>query len=474
MIEQTIPRPFFLNNGHTPSASGAQVSCHFQVDILEVAATALWHLWHDLDLGPNPLIFLGSRYSRSHRQHQAFFLNRIVERKEHILHWEHLTAPAHAHGIAQIPLAGPLLKADLIREASVYDRGTFVGSEAGWYRYDFREGWTALAVMLPPDADGDSYTITAIPDGRQDAWLAFLQALGELHDQMLHKERNGLIEVFGGSDELAEAIRATTFDDVILPSEILEQVAAQRRIFSPDLLGRYAAYRVPRLRKVLLAGPPGTGKTSLLKAEAALHARNGGYVIYVFAAKKEGRSWEWLSHAMESAARSRLPTLILCEDFEQFVSDAEDPQRVLNTLDGIATPDNVAGTLILATTNAPEQIDPRIKDRPGRIDMVIEIGPVEREALVIRFLQRFLGAAYSEQEHAPFAPELLKQTGSHIREVCLLAAIHSLEEDREVIVRGDLAWAHETILHGRAIAAQPERFVPPPPKKLFSVGFGKR
>ncbi len=201
--------------------------------------------------------------------------------------------------------------------------------------------------------------------------------------------------------------------------------------------------------------------------------RSGGLVFYVFASRKENRSWEQLAYALRQAAASRLPTLILVEDFEMFVSDAEDPQRVLNTLDGVETPDNPMGTLILATSNAPEKIDPRIKDRPGRIDLLVEVGLVEREDLVVRFLRRFLGAAYREEEHAPFAPTLLKQTGGHMREVCLLGSIHALDQGRDDISREDLQWAHETLMHGRALAAEAGRFDPPSAKKRGTF-FGNR
>ncbi len=76
-----------------------------------------------------------------------------------------------------------------------------------------------------------------------------------------------------------------------------------------------------------------------------------------------------------------------------FVSSAPELQTVLNILDGVATPDNPAGTLLLATSNDPEKIDQRIRDRPGRIDAIIELGLVEDTELAIRFLQHFLGPA---------------------------------------------------------------------------------
>lgn len=155
-----------------------------------------------------------------------------------------------------------------------------------------------------------------------------------------------------------------------------------------------------------------------------------------------------------------------------FVADRQELQLVLNTLDGVATPDNPRGTLLLATSNDPEKIDQRIRDRPGRVDVLIEIGPVNDTALAIRFLQHFLGSGYREEEHAALASQLVGQPGSHFREVCIAGAMRALDQERTEVRREDLLWAHETILSGRALAAQAERFVPSSPRKRGGY-FGK-
>jgi ATP-dependent 26S proteasome regulatory subunit len=173
------------------------------------------------------------------------------------------------------------------------------------------------------------------------------------------------------------------------------------------------------------------------------------------------------------AAESRLPALVLVEDFELFVSNPTELQLVLNTLDGVATPDNPAGTLLLATSNDPEKIDLRIRDRPGRIDVLIEIGLVEDIILAHRFLSHFLGTAYHEQEHNRVAEALVRQPGSHFREVCIAGSMRALDQNRTHIQAEDLLWAHEMIMTGRALAAEAERFLPTPSRKKGNY-FGKR
>src|SRR5581483_12360393 len=150
-------------------------------------------------------------------------------------------------------------------------------------------------------------------------------------------------------------------------------------------------------------------------------------VFYVCIPTRNSSAWGQLAYALRLAGESRLPALILVEDFEMFVTNPPDMQSALNMLDGVGTPDNPAGTLLLATSNEPEKIDQRIRDRTGRIDVLIEIGLVEDVELARRMLAHFLGDAYREEEHAPVASNLLKHPGSHFREVCLAAFMRALQ-----------------------------------------------
>jgi hypothetical protein len=202
-------------------------------------------------------------------------------------------------------------------------------------------------------------------------------------------------------------------------------------------------------RGVLLYGPPGTGKTltvSHLIAEAT------GMTTVVLT----GQSIRFISDAAQ-VARAMQPSMVVLEDIDLIAGDREmfgGPQpllfQVLDALDGL---DGDADVAFVLTTNRVDVLEEALVERPGRVDLAVEIARPDTEA------RRRLFALYAAD--APFSAEAIEQaadrsdgvTGSFakelIRRALLRAAVHGrpahdgdldaaldeLMDDREALTR---------------------------------------
>lgn len=138
-------------------------------------------------------------------------------------------------------------------------------------------------------------------------------------------------------------------------------------------------------RGILLAGPPGTGKTAACRA-LARELVGDVTVIFVDAAVVS-RSIEPLYHQ----ARSLAPTLVVLEDVDLVVGHrghgaSEALQTFLVTLDGALSRNRAIVTI--ATTNAPGAIDPAAR-RAARFDRILDVPLPDRVARA-RILRRYL------------------------------------------------------------------------------------
>jgi cell division protease FtsH len=157
-------------------------------------------------------------------------------------------------------------------------------------------------------------------------------------------------------------------DDVVLPAGVLERVErvvigiAEHR---ETLLSAGQHLR----RGVLLYGPPGTGKTHTVRY---LLSRLPEFTVVLLA----GTSIRFISEAC-GLARMLQPALVVLEDCD-LVAESRDHAfgggpllfQVLNEMDGLTEEADVA---FLLTTNRADLLEPALSQRPGRVDLAVEI-----------------------------------------------------------------------------------------------------
>jgi AAA+ superfamily predicted ATPase len=165
---------------------------------------------------------------------------------------------------------------------------------------------------------------------------------------------------FSKDQQLFEAIRGASFDDLVLEGTLKDQI---RDDFTQFLQSRaaYEAYGVPWKRGALLLGPPGNGKTLCVKA--LVHAL-GVPCLYVQSFQAQHSPAERGIRAVFERARETTPCIVVLEDIDALLVPGSQ-SAFLNELDGFASN---AGVITLATTNHAERLDPSILDRPSRFD----------------------------------------------------------------------------------------------------------
>lgn len=191
------------------------------------------------------------------------------------------------------------------------------------------------------------------------------------------------VRVWGGPVQVVE-VPAVAEDEVVLP-------AGHAATLLPWLdrfwnLASWASQEgiAPR-RGVLLVGPPGTGKTQLVRH---LIHRYPKQKVHLFIPHRRDMSEDPFGSLMTMLARPEDGAIVVLEDLDRMIeSGALTREYLLNCLDGLIHLKQ--GVLWVATANAPELFDAAILERPGRFDRIVRFELPTREARE-RLLRVFL------------------------------------------------------------------------------------
>jgi len=219
-----------------------------------------------------------------------------------------------------------------------------------------------------------------------------------------------------------------------------------------ELLARHGI----RVRRgLMLAGEPGTGKTSTCRY---LKQRLPDHTFFLVSAKLYGL----LEGVFKTAARLA-PAVVVIEDVDLIARsrEAQGPSWVmgdlLNLLDGLEDRDDVS---VVVTSNSWKFLERALVDRPGRIDHVITYGLPDAGERG-RLLEALAGKVELPPEREPLIELTDGLTPAQIEEVVDRAAVASLAREGAAawsrrVTAGDVRLAVEA-LRGRTSTARPRR-----------------
>lgn len=163
-----------------------------------------------------------------------------------------------------------------------------------------------------------------------------------------------------------ERVKVITDQLIRLDDTVSERVIEGMKVFwKPETRAAFERHSLLYKRGVLLWGPAGSGKTSALGMLSQTLIGNGGIVLLC-------SNPEFTSMALRAFRRiePQRKIIVLFEDIEETIG-RHGEKELLSLLDG---EDQIGNVVHIATTNHPEELGPRIVNRPSRFDEVIKIG----------------------------------------------------------------------------------------------------
>lgn len=155
-----------------------------------------------------------------------------------------------------------------------------------------------------------------------------------------------------------------------LPYKVFHDVLRDLAVFW-DSVEEFKEYGLVHKRGILLHGPPGAGKSSLVLLIQKLIIEQLEGIVVTVTSKSD---LECFIGFMESGFRQvepDTPVVVLLEDIDGLVSSSSTEAVLLQVLDGAKQINNI---VYLATTNYLHQLPARLTNRPSRFDRVYEIG----------------------------------------------------------------------------------------------------
>lgn len=251
-------------------------------------------------------------------------------------------------------------------------------------------------------------------------YQGYLDLRNKFDAWMAERDRSNLhIRVIDGED--VPYTKDAKWADLFLPEDIKLELKdlVENFLESKDF---YVEKKIPWKRGILLFGPPGNGKTSIIRT--IISEYNFKPVTFVPGANAESMR-EAFSYAEEQS-----PALLYIEDLDSLIENGLDISTFLNLLDGISAKN---GLLVIATANDVRKLKANIMKRPSRFDRKWKI-PTPNQEMAYIYLKKWFGTIIT----AAKCRELAKLSAKHelsyayLKELYISSMFEALANNRKL------------------------------------------
>jgi AAA+ superfamily predicted ATPase len=347
-------------------------------------------------------------------------------------------------------------------------RITEKGRNSGWlFKLVVFEEY-GMAYLYGQDYVGDELDFYAVKEGYTfDQFYKEIQGKYDSWQKEKNKHKITMYILERNSPTIKHvSIERVTADDMIVNHDIMNGLKSDLSTFFEDA-DKFKQFNISHRRGILLHGPPGTGKTMLIKHIATT---TDVPVVQLIATAGTDTSdllafFEYLSEIS--------PAIAIIEDLDSMFKGDMGRSNFLNILDGACTDKNKS-LLIIATTNHIKEIDEALTERPSRFDRHYHLDYPDEDLRRQYIVKRFANLKSLVENDAAvgvFVKNTERMSYAHLNEIYTQAALKAINCKRDELTENDINEAIRTVRNETTKASSTKGFNTP---SIAPVRFGER
>lgn len=298
-----------------------------------------------------------------------------------------------------------------------------VTHESGIFKSEFNDGTILLTIVWPTyHIDSSSPTLQYLVVSTEENYKKYLRYIVTA-GKFLRKPKNGIFQL--KEDSYGNLL----YDALVVPDGVI--VHPQTDVMQTEInfyfnnVELYTRFNQSGVRKIMLISEPGSGKSSMFY-KLANDFKSSHCIAFT---QSIGSA---VMH-MNLCAQHNIRTIVFIDDVDTVFRNNNNT-HTLNFLDGALTPRCTKGSVICMSTNYPESIEPRILSRPGRVDKIYNISPLEGE-WALKCAALYFGEYFNTSSVAAELTSLVNgMTGAQIKELVQSSLSYAASSHQEITI----------------------------------------